>query len=565
MSKKSGKVIDEKKIEAYALANALAHEGKAQVGAVLPKLFQEGLKKENIREVVPLIQKIVKQVNAIKIDEQQKRFNELGIEIKKREERRGLPLLPNAQQGKVVMRFAPFPSGPLHIGNARPAILNDEYVKMYKGKLLLVIDDTIGSEEKPIAKEAYELIPESLDWLQVKYSLPIIYKSDRLELYYKYAEEIIRKDKAYVCFCDVETLHENRIKGKECEHRKQSITKNLEEWHKMLKGDYEEGQATLRIKTDMKHKNPAFRDRVLFRITSKEHPRVSKKFRVWPLLEFSWAIDDHLLSITHVLRGKELMMETEMENYIFNIFGWKRPEFIHSGIVQIEGVKISKSKSAKEVREGKYAGWDDPRIWSLHSLKRRGIRPEAIRQFILKQGLTQTEAIVPVEALYKENKKFVEASNRYFFVAEPIKIIIKSAPNMKIKAPLHPDHLERGYRNFTTGEEFYISKDDYNKIIKGKIYRFMHLFNFIKNTHFRFVSKEMDPKLEAKMIHWLPAHKKQIVACEVLMPDGIIVKGYAENDVMNMKIGEVCQFERFGFCRLDKKTKDKVVFWFGHK
>lgn len=564
-SKNAGFKFGEKKIEAYALANAIAHGGKAQAGAVLPKLFQEGLKKEQIKEVMPLIQKIIKQVNAMKKDAQEKRFNELGFEVKKREEREGLPPLPNAQQGKVVMRFAPFPSGPLHIGNAKAALLNDEYCKMYKGKLLLIIDDTIGSEEKQIVKEAYELIPESLDWLQIKYASPIIYKSDRLNLYYSYAEQLIRKKKAYVCFCDAETLHKNREKGIECEHRKYDVIKNLEEWNNMLDYDYKQGQATLRIKTDMKHKNPAFRDRVLFRITDRPHPKTGKKFRVWPMLEFSWAIDDHFLGVTHILRGKELMMESEMEKYIWDIFGWKHPEIIHSGLVQLGGVKISKSKSAKEVLEGKYAGWDDPRTWSLQSLARRGIRPEAIRKFFLALGLTQAEAKVPIESLYKENKKFVEESNRFFFVPEPVKIKIKSAPRMMAKVPLHPDHPERGCRNFDTFDEFYIQKRDYDIIekAKGKNYRFMHLFNFIKSNYFEFISKEYDKKLDAKLIHWLPV-VKGLVKTEVVMPDGSIVKGLAEPQVRELKISDVCQFERFGFVRCDKKTKDKMVFWFSH-
>ncbi|MGB9708260.1 MAG: glutamate--tRNA ligase [Candidatus Pacearchaeota archaeon] len=563
---KAGKEsLDEKKIEAYALANALAHNGKAQASAVLPKLFQEGLKKEDIKKVMPLIQKIVKEVNSMKLEEQQKLF--LGFEklVKKREEREGLPPLPNAQQGKVVMRFAPFPSGPLHIGNAKPAILNDEYCKMYKGKLLLVIDDTIGSEEKTIAKEAYNLIPESLKWLQVKYALPIIYKSDRLNVYYSYAEQLIRKKKAYVCFCDSETLHKNREQGKECEHRKYDLIKNLEEWNNMLDYDYKPGQATLRIKTDMKHKNPAFRDRVLFRITDREHPKTGKRYRVWPMLEFSWAIDDHLLGVTHILRGKDLMMESEMEKYIWDIFGWKAPELIHSGIVTVKGAKISKSKSAKEVLDGVYRGWDDPRTWSLQSLARRGIRPEALRTFFLSLGLTQTEATVPVENLYKENKKFVEQSNRYFFVPNPVKIKVKSAPRMKAKVPLHPDHVERGYRDFDTFEDFYIQKRDYEEIEKNrkKNYRFMHLFNFVKSDYFEFISKEYDEKLAAKLIHWLPCIK-ELVKTEVVMPDGTIVEGLAEPMVRELKIDDICQFERFGFVRCDSKTKDKMVFWFAH-
>ncbi len=462
------------------------------------------------------------------------------------------------------MRLAPFPSGPLHLGNARPFIINDEYVKMYKGKLLLVIDDTIGSEEKQIVKEAYKLIPEALEWLNIKYEQPIIYKSDRLELYYKWAEELIKKDKAYVCFCDSETLHKNRINGEECEHRKALIEENLEYWEDMLKGKYKEKQAVLRIKTSMKHKNPAFRDRVLFRISNRIHPRTKKKYKVWPLLEFSWAIDDHFLNITHIIRGKDLMMESEMERYIWNIFGWKQPEIIHTGLVSIEGAKISKSKSQREILTGKYFGWHDPRTWSIQSLRRRGIKAEAIRAFCLSLGLTQTEATVPVENLYKENKKIVEKSSRYFFVANPRKITIKSAPRLKTKIPLHPNELKRGYRHFTTNQDFYITSEDYKKIVRGKMYRLMNLFNFTKNHYFKFISKEHRPELKAKLIHWLPV-QKGLVNTEIVMPDGKIIRGLAESEIQKLKPDTVVQFERFGFCRLDEKEKNKMIFWFAHR
>ncbi len=555
------KEIGEKKILAYALANAITHDGKAQVGAVLPKLFQEGLRKEQIKSILPKIQKIVKEVNSLNKKEQEEEFQELNKLVKKRKEREGLPQLPKAKKEKVIMRLAPYPSGPLHIGNARPVILNDEYVKMYGGKLFLVVDDTIGSEEKKIVKEAYRLIPEGLNWLDIKYNKKIIYKSDRLKLYYKHAEDLIKKDKAYVCFCDAETLHKNRFKGKECEHRKVSPKENLKHWKEMLEGKYKEHQATLRIKTSMKDKNPAFRDRVLFRISERKHPKTGNKYKVWPMLEMSWAIDDKLLGITHVLRGKELMIETDMEKYIFDIFKWKYPEFIHTGLLQFEGAKLSKSKSQKEIATGKYFGWDDPRTWSLQSLKRRGIKKEALRVFILQFGITQTEITVPIEALYKENKKFVESSDRYFFIADPVKIRIKDAEKLKTKMHLHPDYSKRGDRNFTTYQDFYISKDDYKKISKGKTYRFMNLFNF---KNFKFVSKEHKPELGAKLIHWLPI-QKDLVKTEILMPDSIVMKGLAENGIRKLKAGEIIQFERFGFCRFDRKEKDKFVFWFSHR
>jgi len=397
------KEISKEKIRGYALKNAIEHDGKAQVGSVISGLFSEGLKKENVKDIISDINKILKEVNALSLEKQKDEYEKLEDVISHRDVREEgeLPELENVH-GKVIMRIAPYPSGPLHIGNTRQLVLNDEYVKKYGGKLLLVMDDTIGSEEKQIIPEAYKLIEEGAKWLGVNFS-EIFYKSDRLEIYYKYAEEIIKKDKAYVCSCKPEVLRENRAKGKDCSCRKQSVEQNLKLWKEMFK--VKEGSMTLRIKTSMQDKDPAFRDRVIFRISEREHPRIKKKYRIWPLLDFSWAVDDYLLGMTHVLRGKDLMIETKMEEYIFDIFKWKKPEFIHTGLLQIEGIKLSKSKGQKEIKEGKYSGWDDPRTWSLQSLERRGIQPEAIRKFIISQGLTKSETTIPIDILYSINNE----------------------------------------------------------------------------------------------------------------------------------------------------------------
>jgi len=549
--------MDKKQIKIEALLNATKYNGKANPGSVLGQLIAKNPKlKDKAKELIKEIKKIVREVNKLSLKEQKKLLEQenVSLEEKKEKKEKSLPELENNK--KVVMRFAPFPSGPLHIGNARTAIINNYYVKKYKGKLLLVIDDTIGSEKKQILKQAYKLIPEGLDFLKINYEKPIIYKSDRLELYYHYAEELIRKDKAYVCFCSSEKLRKDRKNKIECECRKKTIKENLEEWKNMLNNKYKEGEAVLRIKTSMKHKNPAFRDRVIFRISQREHPRTGKKYKVWPLLDFSWAIDDHLLGITHIIRGKELMIETEMENYIWDIFNWKKPIVIHNGLLQIEGIKLSKTKSREEVLSGKYIGWDDPRTFSLQSLKRRGFAPEAIRNFLLRFGLTQTEITAPIDILYSENRKIIDKkANRYFFIENPKKIKIKDAPKKIVKIPLHPD-FNRGYRILKTSDEFYIQ----DKIEKNKVYRFMHLFNFKNN---KFISEKMDKNLKAKMIHWLPVNKEN-VKVSVFMPDASIKKGLAEPSVRNVKIGEVVQFERFGFCKLDEIKNNEYVFWFTH-
>lgn len=547
-------------IRKYALENAIKHNGKASVSSIIGKLINDDPSVKNkLKDISKEIQSVINDVNKLSIEQQTKELQKLAPELLEKREKQEhiLKELPNVAN-KVVMRFAPFPSGPLHIGNARTAIINDEYCKKYSGKLLLVMDDTIGSEEKQIDKDAYSLIPDGLDFLNIKYEKPI-YKSDRLELYYKYAEELIQKNKAYVCSCSSETIRENRKNENECSCRKLSFEENKKRWKSMFDKKTKEGSYVLRIKTSMQDKNPAFRDRVLFRISERKHPRVGNKYRVWPLLEFSWAIDDHLLGITHIIRGKDLMMESEMERYIWDIFNWKPAEIIHSGLLSLEGVKISKSKSAKEVRTGKYLGWDDPRTWSLQSLKRRGIKAEAIRIFLLQFGLNQNEITAPIDGLYSENRKLIEKdANRYFFIEKPIKIKITNIPKelKTAKIPLHPDYPKRGFRELKVTDEFYVPE----KLEKNRVYRFMHLFNFKDN---KFISGKHDEKLDAKMIHWLPID--DLVNVEILMPDGSIINGLAEPDVKKIKVGEIVQYERFAFCRCDNKEKNKIVFWFTHK
>ncbi|MDO8628537.1 MAG: glutamate--tRNA ligase [Nanoarchaeota archaeon] len=548
----------EKTIRKHTLENAIKYEGKAQPGAVIGKIIAEN-PKEDKQQLIKQVQTIVKEINKLTLAEQlkkaEKEYPEILEKKEKIKEERILPELPNVGK-KVVMRFAPYPSGPLHLGNARPALLNDEYCKKYQGKLLLVIDDTIGSEEKNIEPEAYQLIPEGLQWLGINYDKKIIYKSDRLDIYYKYAEEIIQKGAVYVCTCKPEQLREKRKEGIACGCRNQTIDITQQAWKAMF--TQPEGAAALRIKTDMQHPNPAFRDRVLFRICEREHPKVGKKYRVWPMLEFSWAIDDYLLGITHVIRGKELMIESDMERFIWNIYGWQGPELLHAGLLQFEGVKLSKSKSKQEVKSGKYTGWDDPRTWSLQSLERRGFKPESIRKFILNFGMNQTEITAPIDALYSENRKMInEEANRYFMVETMKKIAITGVPIKTTQAPKHPENKEKGTRTLPLGKEYYI--DD--ELQKEKTYRLMHAFNFKDG---KYLSTDVDQQLQATMIHWLPIIN-DLIKIEILMDDGTTTHGFAEPALAEEKEGKLIQFERKYFCSIDKKKNDTITLWYLHR
>ncbi len=563
-------MVEKEVIKSYALKNAVEHGGKAVQGSVLSSLFVEGLEKDRVKETMPLIQEILTEVNTLSIEEQKKQYEAIKDSLKKRDVRAEgeLPELPNTENKKVVMRFAPFPSGPLHIGNTRQLILNDEYCKKYNGKLIFVMDDTIGSDNKPLINEAYDLIKNGVDWLNVKYDSKIIYKSDRIETYYDYAAELIRKGYMYVCSCPQEKFQKLKKERKECPCRNIDPEMQIVKWKKMFSKETKPGALVVRLKTSMQDPNPAFRDRVMFKISDKKHVKTKNKYRVYPSMEFSWAIDDHLLGMTHIIRGVELEMETKTEKFIWDIFRWPHPEVIHTGHLILEGVKISKSKGAEEVKSGKYNGWDDPRLWSLQSLRERGIQPEAIREFIKNMGITKSNSTVPVDVLYKINKKYLKKAQHFFFVENPIKILISGTPEIHAKIPLLRTN-PKDFRSHKTSQEFLISLKDYT-LLQNKNYRLMDLLNFksIQNNpldkkYFSFISQNDEQQKNYQKLVWVPESNKN-AKVRIVMPDGKLKEGLGEKQLEKLKQWQVVYFENFGFCRVYKKNKDQLEFFFAH-
>ncbi len=534
-------------VQRFALQNAVIYGGEAQPKAVLGKvLAQDPGLRSKAEELSHLVEEVVEEVNTLSPEEQRSLLESLAPELLERrvEARRPeLPELPNVGR-QLVMRLAPYPSGPLHMGNARMVILNDEYVKKYDGRLLLVHDDTIGSEEKLPVAEAYGWVEEGLRWLGVDLH-EVLYKSDRLDTFYEWGERLLKLEGAYVCHCSAEELRSNREAGRACTHRSHDQEENVKRWEAMLGGEYEEGQAVVRLKTDMQHPNPAFRDRVLFRISDREHPRVGTRYRVWPLLEFSWAVDDHLLGVTHVLRGKELMMEDEMERAIWSYFGVQGPTFVHYGQMRVRGAELSKSAQRRLIEAGELTGILDPRTWSLQSLARRGIRPEALRSFIVGLGLSLTDIEVPVETLYAENRRLIDSeANRYFFVPDPVPVRIDGLPEVKeARIPLHPDFPERGFRTIVGSKDVFVSREDL-EAHRGEEVRLKDWCNLRLEDPAPFTSWEVKdvPKLQ-----WL----SRGLPTEVLMPDGRWVEGLGEDSLSQLRPGTLVQFERFGFASLE--------------
>ncbi|MFA5895488.1 MAG: glutamate--tRNA ligase [Thermoplasmata archaeon] len=549
----------------YALQNAVFHGGKAEAKAVLGKLLAEDPSlRPRAQQVSGEVERVVAEVNRLDAESQRAELAVLAPELLEKPKGESgpkeLPPLPDAVDGKVVCRLAPYPSGPLHIGNARAFVLNDAYVKRYHGRLLLVFDDTIGSEEKPLLPEAFDQVRQGLDWAGVEYH-EVLYKSDRIPIHYEWAEKLLETGSAYACMCDAETLRKNREAGKACVHRSQDADETIAIWEAMLAGEYEEGGAVLRLKTDMQDPNPAFRDRVLFRVADREHPRVGTKYHVWPMLEFSWAIDDHLLGVTHVIRGKDLVIEDDMETRLWDILGIeRRPHFVHFGILRFKDLELSKSRYRREIAAGNLTGIDDPRTWSLQSLRRRGIRPAAVRDFVLSFGLSQADVEVAAETLYAENRKLIDKdANRYFFVPEPVTVEVEGLPPVEtVKVPLHPDFPGRGARVLPVGPKLHVAREDFERF-RGQEVRLKDFCNVALDHHAKFLSLE---NKDIPKVQWV-GHGG--VQTKVVMPTGFESHGLAEPTVASLHVDDVVQFERIGFARIDHVSKAEVRAYFAHR
>ncbi|MGD9275943.1 MAG: glutamate--tRNA ligase family protein [Candidatus Pacearchaeota archaeon] len=378
-----------KKARAYALKNAISYGGKANQGAVVSGLFNEGMKKDEVKKYIREISEVVKKVNSLSVDKQKKEFEKLKNLVGKRPEREGLPELPNVKKSGVVMRFSPAPSGRLHIGGVRTAALSYLYVKKYGGKFYIRMDD---SDPAKVNQESYDYIKEELKWLFGN-SFEIIIISDRLKLYYKYAEKLIKKNSAYVCTCSGEDFRELAKEKKECPCRNNSVGENLKRWKKMLdKKGYKEGGAVLRFKSDMKHKNPAMRDFPLARINLTSHPIQKNKFRVWPLMNLIVSVDDIELKMTHIIRGKDHKDNAERQKMIFEVLGRKFPWTSFIGRYKFKGVDLSKRKITQGIKEGKYSGWDDEKLLTVASLKKK-YSPEVFLKFTEHMGISEVDRI----------------------------------------------------------------------------------------------------------------------------------------------------------------------------
>ncbi len=556
-----------------SLQNAFEHGGRTRDKIVLGKLLGTRPEfRDQVSHVAGIISEIVLTVNNLSLQEQEKEiqdsFPELLAPKQKIIQREGLPELRDAKQGAVVTRFPPEPNGYPHIGHAKAAIINSEYAKMYGGKFILRMDDTNPEAER---MEYHAAIKVGLEWLGIKFDI-VKSTSDDMELFYEKALELINSSNAYVCTCKQDTVRNNRQAKKACKcNMVNSLDKNIQNWEKMH-SKFKPGDATLRFRGDMQADNAVMRDPVLFRIIDGKHYTLGYKYRVWPSYDMAVAIEDSVDGVTHAFRSKEFELRAELIDAILNALNMRRPIQDFFSRLEFKGMPISKRILKPLIEERKVSWYDDPRLPTLEGLRKRGIQPQAIRQFILSLGLTRANTLAPFDSLEAFNRKIIDSTSvRLFMVKNATKLTVKNLSLSSVVIPNHPMHATLGNRTVETDGDLYISDDDAQSIRDGT------------NTHVRLLGlgdvsiTDSDgsilqgefigdsDKSDIPKIQWVPqktAHQISVMVPKILFngdqfnSDSLEeLNAYVEPHYLQLKEGSLIQFVRFGYCRKDLQNR----------
>ncbi|MEM4553050.1 MAG: glutamate--tRNA ligase [Ignisphaera sp.] len=566
----------------HALVNRFKY-GQAKPEPIVNKILGEFKEvRQYTKDVIAIVRDIVHYVNNLDNNEFRKLIDELNISLESEHkvETKTLPPLPNVDKWKnIKTRFAPNPDFPIHLGNARAAILSYTYATMYKGTFILRFEDTDPRTKKPML-EAYEIIREDLRWLGVSWDEEYI-QSLRMDIYYEYLKKLIERGYAYIDTCNPEIFKELRNKGVPCPHRDTDPSTNMEKLDKIFAREYGEGEAVVRIKTDLTHPDPAVRDWVIFRIidTSRyPHPITGDKYILWPTYNFAAAIDDHLMNISHILRGREHTLNTIKQMYIYNYFNWRYPEVVNLGRVGLEELILSKTwiKTQLKLNPDKFMGFDDVRFGTIAALRRRGVIAETIRQIILDLGIKGSDAKISWKNIAALNRRLLDPkTKRVFVVCDPVKVHINNLSTpLLIKIPYHPSS-NLGQREYSIKSPIvYISSKDAETFMKNGYLRLMEFANikFLRKENDTIIAEYIDggieeaKRLEANIVQWVPAdHRINVRIISVKGMNLGITRCLGESSLLKFNLSDIVQMVRIGFGRIDTIKKKSITIILTHE
>ncbi len=564
-------------IRKYAVKNAMDY-GKASQGNVLNRVISVHPElKPEIKQLSKEVAAIVAEVNSMEVSALESEYSKYSVEFgadeaaKAQKTSKPKFVLEGVSEGDFIGRASPEPSGYAHIGHAKQALLNYEFAKIYRGKMYLYFDDT--NPEK-CRQEYVDAIRRDLGWLGVKFDREY-YASDNVETMYDYARQLIKAGRACVCECSREDMKRNRMEGTECSHRSQQLGRSLDLFEDMIKGKFEEGQAVVRLNGNMKSQNTVLRDPVLLRIVKAPHYRQGTKYSVWPLYDFNTPILDSVNGITDIIRSKEYELRDELSRDILGALHLRVPRMHIEARLNIKGNVVQKRVIRTLIADGLVKTWDDPRLMTLMALRRRGVQPEALRDFVLRFGMSHTESTVSIDMLLAENKKIIEPMAKHlFFVRDPVKVKVEGVSSAHASLKLHPNGP--GLREYTVGDTFYVSGGDAKGLAADDIVRLKDLMDIrIKSKSQEVMKAEaVDSDIKGRIVQWVS--EGNYAKCSVLIPGEIVdgndqfnpnsletAAGYVEEYAKALEEHDIVQFERFGYCILDDKATLRFIMTSG--
>ena len=513
---------------------------------------------------------------------------------------------------RVHTRFPPEPNGYLHLGHAKSICLNFGVAKEFGGLCNLRFDDTNPTKEET---EYVDSIREDVRWLGGVWDDREFYASDYFEKLYDYAEQLIKMGKAYVEDLSAEEIREYRgtltQPGKESPWRNRSVDENLDLFRRMRAGEFADGEKVLRAKIDMSSPNVVMRDPTLYRIRHAEHHRTGNKWCIYPMYDYTHCLSDSIEGITHSLCTLEFINNRELYDWVLETLGTYRPQQIEFARLNVTYTVLSKRKLIQLVKEGHVTGWDDPRMPTLSGMRRRGIPPEALREFCSRIGLARADSTVEYSMLEFCVREYLnEHTPRVMAVLDPIKVVIENYPEGQVEEfdmPYHPEDASYGSRKVPFSRELYIERDDfrleppkkYHRLAPGAEVRLRYAY-FItcreavlddagNVVELRCVydpeskgGQSPDGRKVKGTIHWvsaahaIPAEVRlyeQLFAVEnpnaaaegqtfldYLNPESLKrVEAKLEPALASFKAGDKMQFERLGYFCKDKDSTDALA------
>ena len=385
--------------------------------------------------------------------------------------------LESGRVSSVVTRFPPEPNGYLHIGHAKSICLNFGVAEEFGGRCHLRFDDTNPAKEE---QEYIDAIQRDVRWLGFDWGKNLFHASDYFEQLYEWAEYLIRQGKAYVDDQSQEEMRANRgtltEPGKNSPWRSRSVEENLDLFRRMRAGEFPNGARVLRAKIDMASGNINFRDPVLYRIIHAAHPRTGNRWCIYPSYDFAHGQSDAIEQITHSICTLEFEDHRPLYDwFIANLPVPSRPHQYEFARLNLTYTVLSKRMLTELVRGGFVDGWDDPRMPTLAGLRRRGVPPAAIREFVRRVGVAKANSIVDVAMFdHAVRDDLNRHALRRMAVLRPLKLVIENYPEDRkeeLEAINHPEDASAGTRRIPFGREIFIEREDFMENPPKKFFR----------------------------------------------------------------------------------------------